>query len=70
MVPTYSDSIHEVLLVQPYTRNLLSTMPQSRCHHGAQLFNNKVFVGGGRKTGNKSDSMASVLMYDIQKKRM
>ena len=64
----YSDSIHEVRLVQPYTRNLVSTMPQSRYFHGAQLFNDKIFVGGGKKSGSKSDTVASVLMYDINKK--
>ena len=65
----YSDSIHEVRLVQPYTRKVLSKMPQQSCFHGSQLFNDKIFVGGGRKTGNKSDSMASVLMYDIKNKK-
>ena len=65
---TYSDSIHEVLLVQPYTRNLLSRMPESRCFHGAQLFDDKVLIVGGRKSARFKDSMASVLMYDINKK--
>ena len=65
---TYSDSIHEVHLVQPYTRNLLSTMPQPRCFQGAQLFDDKILIVGGRKTGSFKDSMAGVLMYDINRK--
>ena len=64
----YSDSIHEVRLVQPYTRNLLSTMPQQSCFHGAQLFDDKVFIVGGTQNGNCKGSTASVLMYDINKK--
>ena len=45
---TYSDSIHEVLLVQPYTRNLVSRIPRPRSYHGAQLCNNdKILIVGG-----------------------
>ena len=65
---TYSDCIHEIRLVQPYTRKVLSKMPQPRCFHGAQLFDDKVFNVGGTPNGNYKDSTASVLMYDINKK--
>ena len=63
-----SDSINEVFLVQPYTRKLLSRMPEPRCYHCAQLFNDKIFVFGGRKVLYSNDCIASVLMYDINKK--
>ena len=64
-----SDSINEVLLLQPYTRKLLSRMPEPRCYHCAQLFNDKIFVFGGRESSwNYKDCTASVLMYDINKK--
>ena len=63
-----SDSINEVSLVQPCTRKLLSTLPGPRCFHCAQLFNDKIFVFGGRKYSWFSrDCTASVLMYDINK---
>ena len=66
---TYSDSIHEVLLVQPYTRNLVSRMPRPRSYHGAQLCNNdKVLIVGGTPTRSFKNSFDSVLMYDINKK--
>ena len=63
-----SDRIHEILLVQPYTRNLLSRMPQQSCFHGAQLFDDKVFIVGGRPNSSSKNTVASVLMYDINKK--
>ena len=65
---TCSDCIHEILLVQPYTRKVLSKMPQQSCYHGAQLFDDRVFIVGGTPNGNSKDSTASVLMYDINKK--
>ena len=65
---TYSDCIHEILLVQPYTRKILSKMPQQSCYHGAQLFDDKVFIVGGRPNINSKNTVASVLMYDINKK--
>ena len=68
VVSTYSDCIYEILLVQPYTRNLLCRMPQQSCFHGAQLFDDKVFIVGGTPNGSPKDSTASVLMYDINKK--
>ena len=65
---TCSDSIHEILLVQPHTRNLVSTMPRPRCYHGAQLCNNdKILIIGGTPTGLFKNSFDSVLMYDINK---
>ena len=65
---TYSDCIHEILLVQPYTRNLLSRMPHQVCFHGAQLFDDKIFIVGGMKTSMLKDTTSNVLMYDINKK--
>ena len=63
-----SDSINEVSLVQPCTRKLLSTLPGPRCFHCAQLFNDKSFVFGGRKSPwCYKDCTASVLIYDINK---
>ena len=64
-----SDSINELFLVQPYTRKLLSRMPEPRCYHCAQLCNDKMFVFGGKKFAMCFlDCIASVLMYDINKK--
>ena len=51
---TYSDSIHEVHLVQPYTRNLLSRMQQPRCFYGVQLLDHKIFIVGGENTPAKT----------------
>ena len=62
----YTDSIHELLLTPPYTPNVLSRMPEPVAFHGAQLFNDKIIIMGGRKKLT-SDSSDHVLTYDIAK---
>ena len=58
-------SIYDVSLVPPYAGKLLTTMPQPRVCHGAELINDNIFVVGGRTSFNNKDNLDSVLMYDI-----
>ena len=58
-------SIYDVSLVPPYAGKLLTTMPQPRVSHGAELINDNIFVVGGTTSLNNKDNLDSVLMYDI-----
>ena len=61
----YANSITEISLVPPYSNQLLATMSQRRCYHGAALFGDKILIVGG-KAGIRSNSiLKSVVMYDI-----
>ena len=60
-----SDAIHEIELVPPYSKKVLSRMPQPRCRHGVELVKNKMFIVGGLSTGSKI--LSNVLMYDVNK---
>ena len=60
-----SDVIHEIELVPPYSKKVLSRMPQPRCRHGVELVKDKIFIVGGQSTGSKI--LSNVLMYDINK---
>ena len=63
-----SDSITEISLVPPYTRKMLASMPEGRCHHGVAIFGDKILIVGGEGTTGGSWSMLrSVIMYDITK---
>ena len=59
------DAIHEIELVLPYSKKVLSRMPQPRYRHGVELVKDKLFIVGGESTGSKI--LSSVLMYDIDK---
>ena len=54
-----SDTIYELLLVPPYSSKLLCHMKKKRVLHGAELFEDKVLIAGGRGTE------ADVQMFDI-----
>ena len=59
----FSDSITEISLAPPYSRRLLSAMPQRRCYHAVAIFQDKILIIGGR--GPRPTN--SVVMYDIIK---
>ena len=54
-----SDTIYELLLVLPYSSKLLCHMKKKRMLHGAELFDDKVLIAGGKGTE------ADVEMFDI-----
>ena len=62
----YSDCIHEVELLPPYTVKLLSKMPEPRANHSTVLCDDGVFIVGGKKTWSIRDILSSVLCYDIK----
>ena len=53
------DTIYELLLVPPYSSKLLCHMKKKRAGHGAELFDDKVLIAGGK--GREAD----VEMFDI-----
>ncbi len=62
-----SVGITEVSLVPPCTTKLLATMPQARWYHGVAIFGDKIIIFGGRHHVFLTESLRSVLMYDITK---
>ena len=64
-----SDNITEISLFPPYTKKLLTTMPQNRCYHGVAIFGNKIFIVGGRENLMNMVALRSVVMYDITKNK-
>ena len=62
-----SVGITEVSLVPPCTTKLLATMPQARWYHSVAIFGDKIIIFGGRHHVLFTDSLRSVLMYDITK---
>ncbi len=62
-----SDSITEVSLVPPYTTKLLAIMPEGRYYHGVAIFGDMIAIVGGRNHPSLSESLRSVVMYDITK---
>ena len=60
-----SNVISEIELVPPYSKKMLSRMPQPRCRHGVELVKDKIFIVGGESTGSKT--LSNVLMYDVNK---
>ena len=62
---TFLASIYDVSLVPPYAGKLLTTMPQPRVCHGAELINNNIFVVGGKTGYSNKENLDSVFMYDI-----
>ena len=63
----YFDSITEIPLVPPFTRNLLATMPQTRQSHGVATFGEKITILGGYENIFINSALSSVVMYDIAK---
>ena len=53
------DTIYELLLVPPYSSKLLCHMKKKRVLHGAELYDDKVLIAGGKGTE------ADVEMFDI-----
>ena len=62
-----SDSITEISLVPSFTRKLLATTPQKRCHHGVAMFGDKILIVGEEGSGRANSALSSVVMYDITK---
>ena len=62
-----SGCITEISLSPPYTTQLLTTMPQSRCRHGVAIFRDKILIVGGTESVLSISALRSVLMYDITK---
>ena len=63
-----SKEIHEVSLAQPYPSKLLTTLPQPRHGHAAEIVNDKLFILGGLATSRDNDPHDSVMMYDFTTK--
>jgi N-acetylneuraminic acid mutarotase len=59
-----SDAVYEVQLVPPYSSKILTRLPQPRCQHGVEMFDQKLFILGG---GNDGKITASVVQYDLIK---
>ena len=56
-----SDKIYEVSMVPPYSTKVSTTMPEPRCDHTMELFEDKLFIFGGYCGGVKD----TVMMYDL-----
>ena len=65
-----TDGIYEVLMSPPFSSKLVSRMPQPRCYHGVEAFDDKILIFGGTTTlmldsRNDVDCVDSVFVYDI-----
>jgi N-acetylneuraminic acid mutarotase/F0F1-type ATP synthase membrane subunit b/b' len=58
-----SDAVYEVQLVPPYASKILTRLPQPRCQHGMEMFDQKLFILGG----DDGKVIASVVQYDLIK---
>ena len=58
-----SDAVYEVQLVPPYSSKMLTRLPQPRCQHGMEMFDQKLFILGGFD----GQTTASVEQYDLIK---
>ena len=65
-----SYGITEISLVPPFTRKLLTTMPQARQRHGVAMFNDKIAILVGQENIFNELAFSSVVMYDITKKNV
>ena len=61
------NDIYKVSLISPYSSQLVSHFPEPRWYHGVQCFGDKVAIVGGTTTGDSSDSLDSVVLYDIKR---
>ena len=64
-----SDLITAAQLVPPYTVKTLSRMPERRCH-SMEIFDDNLFIIGGRTTDRCRDNLSSVVLYDIKKNEL
>ena len=58
------NGVYEVQLVPPYSSKMLTRLPQPRCYHGMEMFDQKLFILGGR---DDKKTTASVVQYDLIK---
>ena len=56
-----ANKIHEISKVPPYSTEVLTTMPEPRCDHTMEVFEDKLFIFGGYH-GNAHDT---VMMYNL-----
>ena len=63
---TTSDCIYEVQIVPSYTVKTLSRMPEPRQRHCTEIFDDSLLIFGGRTTGLYTDSLNSVVLYDVE----
>jgi hypothetical protein len=60
-----SDKIYKISMVPPYSTKILTTMPEVRCDHTMELFEDKLFIIGGYCGGYAKDS---VMMFNLVNK--
>ena len=56
-----SDKIYEISLIYPSSTKVLTTMPEPRCDHTMELFEEKLFIFGGYDGGAHD----TVMMYNL-----
>ena len=61
-----SDKIHEVQVVPPYTVKNLSRMPEPRQRHCTEIFDDGLWILGGRTNSYNRENLSSVVLYDIK----
>ena len=61
----WSNVISELQLTSPYKVKELCRMPERRECHGAEIFEDKVLILGGKKSLGYGDCLDSVLEFDI-----
>ena len=62
----WSDVINNLQLAKPYNAKELCRMPERRECHGAEIFEDKVLILGGRKYWRREDYLDSVLEFDVK----
>ena len=67
-----SNEIHELALDKPYTPTLLTTMPEPRMNHAAEIVNDTLLILGGRTNNDNDDEVVldSVMVYDFITKEL
>ena len=63
----FSDAISEVRLVPPYSTKWLCRILQPRMNHGAELFDDKILILGGRTNFQNKNVINSIILYDVSK---
>ena len=61
---THSDAVYEVQLIPPYSSKMLTRLPQPRCYHSMEMFDQKLFILGGY---DDKKITARVVQYDLIK---
>ena len=62
----WSNVISELQLTSPYNVKELCHMPETRDYHGAEIFEDKVLILGGKKSDACEDCLDSVLEFDVK----